>query len=344
MSRWAKVILGIVFSFMVCFLAVGYAQLTDTLSITGSAQASAEESVFVTDAVMTSGSGSGIKWTKTIVTSTVDLGASASATMRITVYNNTDIVYGYNTYKYAIGDGYDNENIKITPSIAKRTEVAPGESLEFDVVFTYVSGSSATDSSLYSVIDYEFLPLDEIPEDDAEVAANGVMERFREILNDTDGDYKTLTDHMDKGDENNRNETYVGNVVGATAADIALLEDLFVGDLHINIGGVDTDVTIMIKREDLTGDGVAEMTVYMTTDDLQLSFWEQWTGAYAPVYVAVFTQDTTGEWIQIGDMFEGEAQIVNYSTGFSGSGSINTDTWRSTSGQTIEQVVEQTGY
>ena len=165
------------------------------------------------------------------------------------------------------------------------------------------------------------------------------MGRFKEILN-TPAEYTKLTDQMDDNWSNGRyNDSYMGTVVGASDDDIALLEDLFVGNLILNINGVDTEVTILIKRENVdgnknNGDGSGnEMAVYMTTDPLTER------GKSVPVYAAVYTSPDKGKtWSQLGQMFEGKATVNNY-FGFSGTGSFNTDTWKDLKGKTIEQVI-----
>ena len=101
----------------------------------------------------------------------------------------------------------------------------------------------------------------------------------------------------------------------------------------------------MIKRENIDGSRNSgdssgrEMTVYMTSDPLTDA------GGDAIVYASVYTRYSgQSEWVRIKDMFEGECTIVSYS-GSNGTGSFNTDTWRSTAsngqneGRTITQMI-----
>ena len=140
---------------------------------------------------------------------------------------------------------------------------------------------------------------------------------------------------MNDSDANDRyDESYIGNVVGASQEDKELLAKLFEGNLLLNINGVDTEVKVMVKRENLdnnasTGDENGnEMVVYLTTHDLQR---QGWGTTYAPVYAAIFTKSgNEGKWMQCGDLIEGTATVKQYN-GWPGSGSFDTDTWRGNS-------------
>ena len=116
---------------------------------------------------------------------------------------------------------------------------------------------------------------------------------------------------------------YMGNLSGADADDKAILTALFGEDLSFEISGETVPVTIMMKEKNVYDDGDYEMVLYITANDLSKR------STYVPVYAVVFSQDETGYWQQIGDIFAGEAQTNDYS-GWTGSGSFNTETWRST--------------
>ena len=351
MKYWMKIVLVVTLSLLCCFTSLGYAQVTSELRVIGTAQATPPKAVFITS-VTTSGENGGSAvsngFSLTVLNSTVNLGenGNATATFNITVYNNTDITHGYNAMIYTVGEGtYDNTNMVVTPNIERRTPVEPGEYLTFTVTVTYDKKNNITDTVLNSVINYEFLPLDDIPEDEDVTAVSGVLEQFRKILNNEvvgiDNSYQVLMDQMNDAAANDRNSSYIGTVDGASDADVAELEYLFQGQLSLTINGTETPVTLMIKNENVDGVAGNEMVIYMTTDDLiKTSYWRNET---AVVYVAVFKNTTlddgTAKWIQIGDMYEGEANIVQYS-GWMGNGSFNTDTWVSTNNKTIEQIIQ----
>ena len=340
-----RIICGVALSCMCLFVCIGYAGFTSNMVIGGTSTSTPPEGVFITN-ITSSGTNKATAvvngYSMTVVNSSVNLGTNRNATLTftITVFNNTNIDYGYNAMIYTVGEGtFDNETIVVTPNIERREVVRSKEYLSFDVTVSYVSGVTITNNVLNSVITYEFLPLDDIPEDEAEIAVSGVLEQFKNILNNNvignPNSYGQLITQMDDYNANDRhNDSYIGNVDGASGEDVTILGELFQGQLSLNINGTDTPVTLMIKEEDVDGNSVNgdEMTIYMTTDDLQKqnsSWFSQ--PEYAPVYAAVFRkvtlEDGTTTWERIGDMYLGSAEIKRYD-GWPGSGSFDTDNWR----------------
>ena len=234
------------------------------------------------------------------------------------------MTYAFDKTSYSV---YDNTAIGFSVSLARKTEIAPDGELTFDVTFSYADYNAATSSSnfsLNSVLNYEFRLPDEIIDDAGESIANDAMSRFAEILN-TPAEYNALIEAMN--DSSGRNNTYIANFVGAKPEDRDFIDDLFAGNLTITIDGVPQEEKLIIKKENVYGSSAPEMTIYLTNDALSKS------NSKAVVYVAVFTQQTnsdgTTEWVQLGKLFAGEAPVVDYQTGFWGTGSINTDRWAS---------------
>lgn len=347
MKKLNKFLIGIISSLSCLFIGVGYAKMTDNFKVSGDIKAQVQEGVFICN-VKSSDNKSVINhYVSSTLNSTVTLDNSASSTayVEITVFNNAAGPRGYNAVKYMVGETtYSNENIVFEVGLERRTEIKVGEYLTFGVTFSYKDKKVSSNNVLNSILNFEFVPLDQIPEDEEEIAVHGALDRFEEILN-TPNEAKELTDQMDKNDTNDRyDNSYIGNVVGASEADVILLERLFVGNLHININGKDTEVTVMIKRENLDGNTSTgdengnEMTVYLTTDNLERDSW--WSAGTAPVFAAVFTKtETSDKWTQIGEMVEGTATVKGYDGNVFGEGSFDTDTWKSLNNQTIEQVV-----
>lgn len=345
MKRWLKIVCGVALSCMCIFACLGYAQFSDDMTVEGSVSVTAQEGVYITNVTQSGTNGSVATvngFTMTVLNSKTTLGSNGKATLiyTITVYNNTNIDYGYNAMIYTVGaNTFDNENIVVAPQIERRTVVESKGSLTFDVIVSYKDGKQAQSSELNSIITYEFLPLEDIPEDEDEIAVSGVLEQFRKILNNEvvgiPNSYNELLTQMDDYRNNDRyNASYIGNVDGASYEDVAILGELFQGQLSLNINGSDTPVTVMIKNEEIDGNTANgnEMTIYMTTHDLQ----KQSSGWFAPteyanVYAAVFRKDTleTGgtAWRQVGDLYLGSAEIKQYS-GRPGNGSFDTDNWR----------------
>ena len=318
-----KIIMSVTVAFLFCFICIGYAQLTDILNVQGNADIPPQNGVFITE-VSTADGFTSNKFIGSILNSSVDLNGKSEVTVNITVYNNTDVVYGYNVMKFAVGtETYDNENIVITTTMQKKHEdwkVEPGGYLTFPITFSFANGADKSNTILNSVVEYEFLPFDEIPENEDETTIANAMERFRQILNNPE-EKELLDGYMDNSSD--RNSTYISNVPGANDTDIANIENLFSGSLHININGEQHNVKIMIKEEDvLSAYAGAEMNIYMTTDPLTTRFGK------AVVYRCVFVYNGS-EWVQSGEMQAGTANICDYRTGSRfGTGSFNTDSWK----------------
>lgn len=324
-SKVLKVIMCITVAFLFAFIGIGYAQITDILDVQGTADIRPQQGVFITNVSSADGF-SGNRYIGSILNSTADLSGKSEITVNVTVYNNSNTIYGFNVMKYVIGDDtYDNENIVITTAMEKKSKnwvVEPNGYLTFPITYSFAKGASTSNPILNSVVEYEFLPFDEIPDNEDQTTVANAMERFKEILNTPDE--KALLDgYMDNPPNNDRNTTYISNVPGANNTDIASIEGLFSGNLHININGEQTDVKIMIKEENVNNNYSGnEMVIYMTTDPLTSFFGK------AIVYRCIFANNN-GEWIQVGEMQTGTANVCDYSTGSRfGTGSFNTDSWK----------------
>ncbi len=325
------------------FLCVGYAALTDTLLLSGTASATPGAYVYISKTELRSGSATDIAKSGTVLSSrvTLDNSASSQTVIRVTLKNNTEYPYTFNGITYTEGpDTYDNTAISVSANIDKGAELASGAETTFDVTFKYKSGVS-TNKVLNSIINISYIPASEyIPE----IAVKTSIGRFGEILND-ETTYNTLITAMDTTSSGRRNTSYIGNVVGATDADTAAVNNLFTENgknlLTLEIGGVETNVTAMIKREDIGGSTDKEMVIYMTGQEITGNIFNP---ATVQVFAAIYVQTESGEWVQKGTLYEGTATTNPYYISLS-CNSFNTDTWRSAqtyhgvaSGATIESV------
>lgn len=362
MKTNVKVIFGLVFSFVFCFLCIGYATLTDELRVVGEVSASSPEALYITNVELVSSnvsSQSAYEIFPTNLDCTLRGSNYRSVTYAVTVFNNTRYKYAYEgiefeTDDYYSGNQYINKSKGLTITTKDRANdsgntfneldsIAAGEVRTFYV--TYSIGSNVSNREIKTLINFDFgLHVDSM----GDYAIDACLRRFMEILNDTSsgGGYETLTERIDDKYDgyNNWKANYIGNVVDSSSADTETVETLFGDDLSITIGGVQTNVTLLIKRENLdnnanTGDDYSvthanggttsatgcEMTLYMTTDKLQ--------GGSPTVYAAVFTCDkngdgTYGTWYLLGEVYAGTATIVGYEGG-QYTGSFDTGTWRS---------------
>ncbi len=365
MKLWTKVLVIFLLSFSVAFCCVGYAALTDMLTINGSVEVNEPEMVYIQEIINISGSTvtpSAEIASYTVVRSSITLGAgdSDTVTMTMRVKNNTDVRYGYNAIRYA-QTAYDNANIIVSTNMTRKTVdnrgnvtddgtvIEPGGIIEFVATFSHKDGNPVNNLSLNSLINYEFLPWDQITADVDAGVASDALGQFEDILNGVDDpdSYAKLTDQLARHEETDRySPDYIANFDSANEMDKQVIEELFGSDsLKVIIDGVETEVRLIIKKENVTdryaGD---EFTVYITTHSLEKSGWV--TSYASPIYAAVYVVDDQGEWSMIGDMYTGQGRINGYDGSYFGSGSFDTGTWRSTqaygsaaSGSSIEQVL-----
>lgn len=309
------------------------------------------EMVYITKVEYKSGSGtySNLSHFESTLTSTVNVPSGKDVTFRITVFNNTNVEHGFDAVLSNLGvdgtgSGYDNANVGYTLTNLKRpylvdnvpqsdaTRIPAQQSHEFEITFKLTKNS--TNTTLNSSLNFVFKPYNDIDPERFTSPIDGALDAFAKILN-TPEDRAKLDSVLQNNSSNSGN--YVGNVVGSGETDSKVLNELFAGNLNLmlqdaNGNLVKTNLTCMIKQQDLTGDGIVEMTIYMTPDDLKDV---GWYGTIKNVYAAVFTQvvqaDGTPKWVQLGDLYHGTAQgnDYTYSTLFTYDYSLNTDTWKS---------------
>ncbi len=328
MKKLSSVLLCLVFSLSFCFACVGYAALSSSMSVIGTADTKAQIGVYISRVEVESGTNVNIKdYYGTNLTSTVTLGSSASskATLTITLYNNSTDVYAFKKLSYMTGEQtYDNQNIQVTLGNLKTGDtIAGGATLTFTLTFSY-TGTNVSNPTLNSILNFEFG--DYLP---------GVAGSFSSILNDPTT-FTKLDNSLDNGGDRLGNTSFIGNVPGATSNDTTLMNQLFGDRLKVEINGEDQDVTAIVKRENLDNDSTSgdengcEMTLYMTADTIKRGV------KTVTVFAIVFTKAPgSDEWVQMGDMmFEGTADACRYLTGLDGgllaNNSFNTGTWEST--------------
>ena len=368
MTKKSIVSLCIALSLMFSFLALGYASLTDTLNITGRAEADTPEGLFITSVKLKENPTRldvyNASFTEYSTTVTTDLSKSTnnnagSVTYIITVANNTKLEYAYRMLYYQstltgynnnyISEQNANNRIGVVTNFPYGKVVAPGATLQFEVTYTLGSSRSTFPSNrtFKTLINYQF----GINVETEEAAREAVNEKFSNILN-TATTYEQLIDVLDNKFDGRQEWTsnYVGNVGNATNDDAVAVNTIFAGQLQMIIDGETQPASVIIKHENLDGnnktgdDYVAvntsnngvfrgygcEMTLYLTTDSLDTP------NSTARVYVCVFTcnrddaGNIIGEWYKIGDTYAGVANVVGYNGETDGTGSFVTDNWVST--------------
>lgn len=284
---------------------------------------------------------------------------SSAAVISVTFYNNTDVSYYYNE---AQNISHSNNAITYSVSGINQKDEVPAKSFKTITVTYSYDGAVSSARELLSQIHFSFV----IDKDSiGEVVAQTAVDRFKDILNNkvANDSYDTLENAMNsRGSLFNKASavTYIGNVAGSSSGDSSVIEELFGEEfMHMDLDGdgKTEPITIMIKRENLDGDlstgasytyssfgrdttvdGV-EMTLYITADNLNNVSNNQ----SVSVYAAVFTKPADSDgWVQITPLTTGTASANNYN-GYGSANSFNTDTWKSSDGQTIETLVAAQG-
>lgn len=285
---------------------------------------------------------------------TLSKDANSFVTFAVTFYNNTDVNYYYNETQTV---STDNNGITYSVSgIEQKEAVAPRSQKTLYVTFNYNDANTSL-SSILTELHFSFV----VDKDSiGDIVALTAVDRFRDILNDKiyAGSYQSLENGMNNRSGLNKASavTYIGNVYGSNNSDSNLIKALF-GDEFLSMDldgdGKPERITMMIKREDIdnnqnTGDAYtytnwgrettvngADMTLYITAADLSSVS----SGQSVDVWAAAFTKyPGHSEWTDLIKLTKGTASANNYS-GYGSANSFNTDTWKSTDGKTIEQLV-----
>ncbi len=364
MTKQLKIFVAIVLVFSFSFMYVGYAKVTDSLSIEGSATVEGRvviDYLYVSAASMVGGSSAdkvgtmdGSKdasnpmgW----VMLNLDFTSSLTKTVRLTVQNNNPTIK-YMFYEPRVVSSYSTGEAEYTVSI--KSGITPGQLNQQGLVYggsTIASGASienievtitsseAVSASITLQMIFGFEGEEDKTEAESQATVKNALERFRDALNDTTM-YNRILSEMSKngfwqGD-------YVGNVVGSGDTDTQLVIDIF-GDtlnkISFTEGGAEQTCTVMIKQADRTSKySGEEMTLFMTTVDPRTVS----NGTYIPVYAVVFVKDpnkTEEPWMQYSDIYLGEAPVNGYDWPHTGKDSFNTESWRVLGNQTFTVVI-----
>ncbi len=157
MGKAIKIPLCLAFSFIFAFLCVGYAQLSDTLTVIGSVNLVSQDGIFITGVSVPEDADATVNaYVSTILTSTVDLGTDgdSSVTLSVTFFNNSDSTYMYNDVTYS-SDAYSNEDVVFDVSY-KQNYIVPNGTLTMDLTFSFKDGVASSLTELYSVLKFNF--------------------------------------------------------------------------------------------------------------------------------------------------------------------------------------------
>lgn len=335
---------------MAAFTCIGYAQVTNDLTIEGEANYTPPDAVYIIDISNITTNNATVKQApqnfaepSTYILSEITFaGTGSSVSFDVTIVNHTKALQIYDTLvEHSSADGLTSvfgfAGVDFTVSPGQGTEIASRGRQTFRVTYKYTG--SGTNQTRYSLYSFKFV-LDS--DDLTQLVSEGITGTFANILNNNleedvhytlngetytipkNGSYNVIDQNMEGSKPGwFSSGRFMGNLSGADADDKAILTALFGDQLVFEIAGESVDVTVMMKEKDVYGTDDYEMVLFITADDLSAR------STYVPVYSVVFSRDDRGVWQQIGDIFAGEARTNAYS-GASGSGSFNTESWRST--------------
>ena len=363
MQKWRNILLCAAVSFMFLFMAVGYAQLTDNMTINGSVTVTEIETVYITGIKVTSSANvtvndsKGITLTKTgyltfshndyVLKSQSGSNSGGSITITITVKNNS----GSDQYflKHTSTDESKlNNNVVITYAQSGDNRwVKHGQSKDFTITIQNTSKNSS-----FSLKDFESL-LVFSPNFDSSVtegATNTLAKMFANVLagKGPNGDGKGITykgktvaankimEEITKKMTDVETGGYTGNVGNATQDEKDLMTAIFGDNITLQIGPNYYSVYILIKNQQIDGKGDNDMVIYVTADQLEVGGGEwknnKWQNTrIVPVYALVFIKDGNS-YKYCDHLFAGEAPVCDFggALGNGKVGNFHTNIWNST--------------
>ena len=342
MKRSVRILSCALLSLVFAFLSVGYAVLSDELFISGEASVEGKpyEGVYISNVeVYKTSKASSVSfefYKPTNLSATVKpTGTGGSITYKVTVHNNTNVTYWYIQSEFE-KSFESNSLIDAANGITITTKDSPNDSSntfnsddwvppqtyrDFYVTYTFGSAAQAYPSTLVNFL--------------FGIKMDAIHDKFLAVLNDSEGGgYQYLSAAFDSKYAKT-GEKVLANV----GSEKEIFDKLFGSNMTVNIDGTDVPVTVVVRRENVdgrtTGDSYSgssgaptgcEYTVYITVDALNSP-----TGkaiVYAVSYSnggVAYSDDT---WYQLGQLYEGTANIIDYDKSTAGmQGAVDITTW-----------------
>lgn len=283
MNKCVKALIPLVLSLAVCFICVGYAQIFDTLTVTGLVEVEPPETLYVSNVgYITKGAGvksetHGFRF-PTTVENTVVLNTGSTnnrtVTYEIVVINNTRYKYSFKGIEGITPEGETNDNNRYfsnssysqngsgftvytknnandtTSTFKEGTTIEPGATVTFYATYQFAR-NVPSGAELSFLLNYKFgIHVDSF----GDMALDRALVEFENVLN-TESKYQDLITHIDDKFQNQEwQSNYIGNVTGAANEDTKTIERLFGDQLSLTIDGVTRNITLLIKRENVDGD------------------------------------------------------------------------------------------
>ena len=333
MKRGFCILLAVAMVCMTGFIAFGYAALTDTLTLTGTANVKPKpyKGVYITNVeVVSTQNASYANNSYELPTNHITTGdatrSGGSVTYKITVYNNTDVTYWYigpklvTSYNQNSLVGANNgitvttkDHLSDTSQTFNSDDWVPAQTTR-DFYVTYTYGSNAQ-NACSTMINFYF-----------DIRMDAVHDEFLAVLNcvKDPNSYSTLKAALE--------QVYAstGGMTVTTESHPTLFASMF-EDLMVNIDGEERQASIVIRRENLdkdttTGDDYnggkangCEYTLYITTEPLT-------PGTTPTVYAISYSEGAYrmgDDWYQVGELYEGTAPVL-------ADGTIDYKNWKAT--------------
>ena len=324
MKTWTRALLCVALSFMCVFTCIGYAIVSQNLSVTGSVRAEAPEpeGLYIANVAVHTTTGLAAQQADILLPTSLRTSFSvtqenASITYEVTVHNKTDMTYWYlgqkvaqesdpgglvNTTGGIVITTYDGSSSSSHPF--DENDWVPPQSMRTFYV-TYVFGSRAR-GEVSALVNFSF-----------GLHMASVSDEFLKVLNDkvSPYGYSYLAGAFDQNYVENNGSTVLGNV----GEDQEIFDNMFGTSISVNIDGENKPVTIMIERKNVDQDAGSgdeysvnssltgcEYTIYLTVEDLSTA------GGTVTVYAVSYTCGADGTWYMIGELYEGTCPTEPY--------------------------------
>ena len=354
MTKLYRSLIAIALSFMCAFVTIGYAAVADTLLISGTATIQLE-GLYITDVQVKDTTGNGGEGTyeyyQTNFGSKIPASTS-SVTYQITITNYGPTAQVYSKVEWGANDAYNNtllDNGTVKIDVAKPQVVdANGNTSESRVVdvgekiILTVTYTNSANAYANTYVNFFF---GTSVESAGTAATNAVFDKFEDILNNPES-FSDLTSELEDAGTLEwwerllgnwfKTRDYIGNVADSALGEMASDEKALVNSLFGESGlvlelydengnKVEQEVLVIIQYKDVTGDGVKDMILYMTSEHIYsetnpITERIAIDDIYAAIFICNTTADGTVKWAQIGDMYTGTALAGRINQG----GELNT--------------------
>jgi hypothetical protein len=331
----------------ILFFCIGYASLSDTLTVGGEINSTIDAWLYVRTASVKEGTASlgyrggnrSLTEPAGILFAELDFSNSNQVTIGVTILNNTDYDF---VFKSVSAPQIENDSsntgfsIQSVNGISAETPLGANQTTQEITVTLVSTGVSLAKANLM----FNFGFASEEDKDEAVVSeASGAL---AEALNNPETFTKIEDAMANQGSifsgSYKASDDYVGNVPGSGTSDSTLITEIF-GETLKNVtldGKQGNECTVMIKQKDILDyNGITnteEMVLYMTPDTITgtTGFFGSNSNVQVSVYAIVYAKNEEGKWVQYGDMYKGLAYTnAYYATIQSGvaCNSFNTESW-----------------